>query len=130
MISFTPIWVLILISVLIFWGCAGVEEGIDVIPVQEISYNDKQPFVSYKVNKGESLSVIAMQYTGSYKTWKIIAAFNRIARGEGSPLFFISRYDAPPGRAGSFNYYVTFLGLLVRSFQWVHYQEFVAEMKE
>jgi len=30
------------------------------------------------VSKGESLSVIAKQYTGSYKNWKIIAAFNRI----------------------------------------------------
>ncbi len=78
MIFFTPTWVLILISVLIFWGCAGVEEGKDVTPIQEISIMDEQSFVSHKVSKGESLSVIAMRYTGSCKNWNIIAAFNRI----------------------------------------------------
>ena len=55
-----------------------VKEKRDVTPVQEISDKDTQSFVSHKVSKGESLSVIAMRYTGSYKNWKIIAAFNSI----------------------------------------------------
>ena len=78
MIFFPQTRVLILISILFCWGCAGVEEGTDVTPVQELSDKDKESFVSHKVNKGESLSVIAKQYTGSYKNWKIIAVFNRI----------------------------------------------------
>ena len=87
MIFFSQTRALIFISVLIFWGCAGVEERTDVAPIQdvsdvtpvkEISDKDKLSFVNHKVSEGESLSVIAIQYTGSYKNWKDIAAFNGI----------------------------------------------------